>query len=216
MMLPPEPNSRRGTAGGRTEPEALAKAALRVEMARVRRAIPADERTEMGKLITRSLWSLAELRRAAVVLCFSSFGSEVPTDGLLASLEEAGVTVFLPILDSGEMYVAELRKGDRLVETSYGPREPLSRRPARPSLIEAAVVPGLAFDRGGGRLGYGGGHYDRFLRQLTAGATLIGVAFSEQVVGEVPVGPCDVRLDIVVTDREVIDCRRGEWKRPEP
>jgi 5-formyltetrahydrofolate cyclo-ligase len=184
-----------------------AKETLRRQMRGIRRAIPPEERARRGRLITRSLRLLPQLRRAEVVLAFSSFGSEVPTEELLGSLKDAGVTLFLPFLDSGDMKVAEYRLGDRLVETAYGPLEPFCHRPAEPSRIGAVIVPGLAFDPRGGRLGYGGGHYDRFLPRLGAGATLIGVAFNEQVVPEVPMGENDVRLDLVVTDLEVIDCR---------
>jgi len=106
----------RGRAGDarRAAPDdaaVAAKGALRQQMRRIRRAIPAEERTRRGRLITRALWLLPELRRADVVLSFSSFGSEVPTDDFLGSLQEAGVTVFLPFLDSGEMDVAEFRRG---------------------------------------------------------------------------------------------------------
>ncbi len=180
-----------------------------MEMRRIRRAIPAQERKDRSTLVTRLLSSLPEIRSAAGVLAFSSFGSEVETAELLGLLEESGVPVFLPFLTGGEMFVAEHRRGERLVETTYGPREPFSRRAGAPEGIGAAVVPGLAFDRRGGRLGYGGGHYDRFLRQLPAAANLIGVGFSEQVVVEVPLAETDVLLDLVVTDGEVIRCRRG-------
>ncbi len=84
--------------------------------------------------------------------------------------------------------MAEHRTGDRLVESAYGPREPFLHRPADLSRVGAVIVPGLAFDRRGGRLGYGGGHYDTFLRLLPTGPVLIGLAFAEQIVPEVPDG----------------------------
>jgi 5-formyltetrahydrofolate cyclo-ligase len=211
VMSPPERVRRPAAAVPATATDTdAAKATLRAEMRRVRLAIPAGERTRRGHIIAASLWSLAEMQSPDVVLSYSSFGAEVPTDDLNASLQEAGVRVLLPVLDAGTMLVVEHPKDGRLVETTYGPREPLLRSPAQTSMIDVAIVPGLAFARGGGRLGYGKGYYDRFLPQLPARAVLIGVAFSEQVVAAVPLGDGDVGLDLVVTEREVICCHEGD------
>ncbi|MGA8681704.1 MAG: 5-formyltetrahydrofolate cyclo-ligase [Acidimicrobiales bacterium] len=185
------------------------KEALRLEMRRLRREIPAEERERRGRRITASVLLLPEIRGARVVLAFSSFGSEVPTEELLAALEEAGVTVLLPYVTGGDMFATEYHEGDALVRTTYGPREPALRRPVEPGRIEAVVVPGLAFDRGGGRLGYGGGYYDRFLRQLPDSTALIGIAFADQVVDEVPLSTDDVKVYLVVTEEEVVRCRPG-------
>jgi 5-formyltetrahydrofolate cyclo-ligase len=69
------------------------------------------------------------------------------------------------------------------------------------------VTPGLAFDRHGRRLGYGGGHYDRYLARLGPRAVRVGIAFSIQVIEDVPAAPEDERVHVVVTDAGVIDCR---------
>ena len=66
------------------------------------------------------------------------------------------------------------------------------------------VAPGLAFDRAGRRLGYGGGYFDAFLPRLRPGCPVVGVCFAEQLVDEVPAGPHDRAVDVVVTDRDVI------------
>ncbi|HXY45044.1 MAG TPA: 5-formyltetrahydrofolate cyclo-ligase, partial [Acidimicrobiales bacterium] len=77
------------------------------------------------------------------------------------------------------------------------------------------IVPGLAFDRGGGRLGYGGGYYDRFLRRLPVTATLVGIAFADQLVGAVPLAGGDVKVDLVVTDAGVIRCDGADERLPD-
>lgn len=188
--------------------EQAAKASLRLEMKQARAAIPAAERTERARLITASVLSLSEIREAEVVLAFSSFGTEVPTGPLLAALGAAGRTVLLPYLEAGEIHVAEHGAGDPLVETDYGPLEPALRRPADVSRTDVVIVPGLAFDRRGCRLGYGGGYYDRLLADLWLRPVLIAIAFAEQVLDDVPVADSDVSVDLVVTDAEVIRCRR--------
>lgn len=211
-MVPPDPpqDSRAHDQNDPTVAQMLsAKDALRTEMRRVRLSIPVGERATRAGRVTALLLSLSGIRSASVVLGFASFGSEVPTGGLLSALEEAGMTVLLPFLDSGEMSVAPHIRGEPLVRSTYGPAEPQLRLSADPGSIEAVILPGLAFDRRGGRLGYGGGYYDRFLRRLRTRPSLVGIAFAEQLVKRVPVGDGDVNVDLVVTDREVIRCQKG-------
>lgn len=105
------------------------------------------------------------------------------------------------------MEAAEVRPGDELRPTDYGPREPAGAAPVDPGEVEVVVTPGLAFDRAGRRLGYGGAHYDRFLDRLRPDAVRVGIAFTAQLVDEVPAGPRDRRVQVVVTEAGAIDCR---------
>ncbi len=102
------------------------------------------------------------------------------------------------------MKAAELREGDELDVTSYGPKEPPHRVAAEPSEVDVVITPGMAFDRSGHRVGYGGGNYDRYLAGLNPKATRVGIAFDVQVLAEVPRGPDDQPVDFVVTDQETI------------
>ena len=188
-----------------TDPPALeeAKAALRSRMRELRRDFAPADRERMASLAGARLLALPEVRRAGTILLFSSFGSEVPTPAILDRLVEAGKRVLLPYLEGEAMEAAAYRRGE-LVGTAYGPREPAHRVPVPPQHVDVAVVPGLAFDRGGYRIGYGGGYYDRYLRLLSPDTFRVGVGFHVQVVDEVPHGEGDERLDAVVTDRETI------------
>ena len=87
----------------------------------------------------------------------------------------------------------------------WGIREPDPRRcpPVRPGDVDLVLVPGVAFDAGGGRLGYGGGYYDRLLGTCAEATTLVAAAFEVQMVERVPMGPGDRRVDLVVTERGV-------------
>lgn len=190
------------------ESDAL-KAALRAEMRRVRASIPEGERHRRGETIRERLLGLPEMRRAGSVLVFASFGSEVSTRDLASDLHASGKRLLLPYLSEGRMEVTEVGPDEPLVPSSYGPEEPGRKVPADPEGIDVVVVPGLAFDRRGNRVGYGGGAYDRFLARLRPEALLIGVAFAEQVVEEVPAAATDVPVHLVVTDREVLDARPG-------
>lgn len=191
---------------------AQAKADLRRRMSSVRAALDESERARLAGRIASRLLALPVIEESRAVLLFSSFGTEVPTAGIAARLLGEGRRVLIPFLDGRAMRAAEIRGLDDLVPTRYGPMEPRRRLAAPAGTVDAVVAPGLAFDRLGHRLGYGGGHYDRYLRDVAAhasalgvaGPTRIGVAFHVQLVEAVPAGRRDERLDIVVTDRETI------------
>lgn len=138
-------------------------------------------------------------------MVFSSFGSEIPTEGIIRRLVDKGRRVLLPYMAGPEMLAAEIRRGDPLVPTTYGPKEPSHRVAVDRSEIDVVIAPGLAFDRSGYRLGYGGGNYDRFLARLGGHTTRIGIAFHVQLLPSVPHEPGDVPMDYVVTDQETID-----------
>jgi 5-formyltetrahydrofolate cyclo-ligase len=178
----------------------------------VRSSIPPHERLGLATAIEVNLFRLPQVSDARTVLLFYSFGAEVPTAGIIQRLLDSGMRVLLPFLDDRTMDAAELRSDDALVATTYGPKEPVNRIPVDPADVDAVIAPGLAFDAKGYRLGYGGGHYDRYLSRLRRDSCRVGIAFHLQIVPRVPHGTRDQRLDFVVTERETIDCRAGSGK----
>jgi 5-formyltetrahydrofolate cyclo-ligase len=173
-------------------------------MRSLRAALPPEERARLAALVEAGLLALPQTAAAHTVMVFSSFGSEVPTDGIVRRVLAAGHRVLLPYLDSAALEAAELQPGETPVPSAYGPAEPPSRVPVDPGEVDLVVVPGLAFDRQGNRVGYGGGHYDRYLARLDRDAVRVGIAFHLQLVEGVPNGPGDERVDLVITDRETI------------
>jgi 5-formyltetrahydrofolate cyclo-ligase len=164
----------------------------------------------LASAVEGRLFELPPMKHARTVLLFSSFGSEVSTEAIRRRLAGEGRRVLLPFLRRGEMGAAEHRPRDELVATPYGPKEPPNPIPLDPREVDVAIAPGLAFDRCGYRVGYGGGHYDRYLARLGPHATTVGIGFHLQLVDEVPHGPDDVPLHFVVTDRETLACRAAE------
>ena len=181
------------------------KDALRARMRESRRALPPDQRMERAARVERSVLEL--LQEAGTVMVFYAFGTEVATRGLTGSLHARGVRLLLPFLAEDGLDAAEVAPGDALELSPYGPREPGRRVAVDPAGIDGIVVPGLAFDRRGHRVGYGGGHYDQYLTRLRPDALSVGVAFAFQVVDQVPSGPDDVPVHVVVTEDEVIRAR---------
>ncbi len=139
-------------------------------------------------------------------MAFWSFGSEVETAPLIEGLHEAGVRVALPRVEGADVVAVAYAPGDAVAPSAFGAMEPSAGRVIDPLEVEAVIVPGVAFDRAGGRVGYGGGFYDRFLPRTRPGVPAIAVAFAIQIVEEVPGGGMDRRMDAIVTEDEVIRC----------
>jgi 5-formyltetrahydrofolate cyclo-ligase len=177
-------------------------------MREVRAAIPEAERGPRAAAALERLLALPRVAEASGVMLFASFGSEISTDAFAPALRARGARTYLPFLMEGRIEPADVDPDEpgALVATSYGPREPADRTPAPMGAIEVVVVAGLAFDRHGYRVGYGGGYYDAFLRRLGPEPLRVGLAFHEQALDEVPHGPGDEPVHVLVTDRDTIPC----------
>jgi 5-formyltetrahydrofolate cyclo-ligase len=116
--------------------------------------------------------------------------------------------VALPRIEGSDVVPVSYIRGAPTSETSFGAMEPIGGRLLDPAELDLVIVPGVAFDRSGNRVGYGAGYYDRFLRRTRPGVPAVAVAFAVQVVPEVPAGGTDRRVDAIVTETEVIRCRR--------
>ena len=181
-----------------------AKAALRDAVLRRRGALPEGERASLSSRIVAAVLDLPSYRLSTVVLAYASFGTELRTDELLRRVLDDGKTLLLPRVERGELGLYRVRYLERdLAPGTWGIREPIPDRcPAvDPEGADFALIPGVAFDRRGRRLGYGGGFYDRLISGvLPDGVPLVSGAFEVQVVDEVPVGPQDAPVDAVVTE----------------
>jgi 5-formyltetrahydrofolate cyclo-ligase len=199
------------TGGDRVSRDLLeAKEALRRRMLAARNAIPAAERMRRSEEIARRVTALPEAADLGRVFTFLSFGSEVSTAPLIAAFREAGARVAVPVLEGPRMDAADLLEGAALVPSGYGAMEPAERVPVRPEEIDLVVVPALALDRLGRRLGYGGGYFDRFLPRLRPDCAVVAIGFAEQMVEAVPVGPADRVVPVIVTDAEVVRPSGGD------
>lgn len=173
-----------------------AKRALRAEMRALRRAIE-DRPTRVNALCDAVFDQLAATG-AHTVMAFVGVGSEPDTSALLRRLHDAGVIVLLPRVDSEQIVAAAHLPGDDLLEGPFGILAP-SGPSVDPALIDAVIVPGLAFTAGGRRLGQGGGFYDRYLPLLRDECVVIGVCFAEQIVDDLPSEAHDRVMDVVIS-----------------
>jgi len=151
-------------------------------------------------------------RPGMAVAVYRSVRGEVGTERIREACLAAGASVYYPcVVSRGTLEFYPHRDGDGWVEGPYGIPEP-ARPPGslpRKEGFDLVLVPGVAFDRHGRRLGQGMGYYDRFLKEIAGTATIVGLAYSEQVVEEVPVDGQDVPVDALVTEEGVTRCHRG-------
>ncbi len=191
-----------------TAPAAVKADLRRAALAR-RRALGGAARTAFSARLADEGLRLAKRYAARAVSAFHSFPDEPDTAPLLAALAEAGFITLLPItVAPGEPLVFRLwRPGDPTRPGRMNIPEPLPSAPAYdPDLLFAPLA---CFDRRGHRIGFGAGYYDLTLRALRAKgrAIAVGVAYSVAECADLPDEPHDERLDYVLTESELIDCR---------
>ena len=189
------------------------KEALRVRMKQARADIPAQVRAQEDEALTRIILGTELYDTAAFILTYVSFGTEADTTALIRRAIRDGKRVFVPYVfpKSGRMDFFLCEDLGKLRRNRMGIPEPepdptklfpytthISLDSAENCMI---LVPGLAFDAKLGRIGYGGGYYDRYLAGFHK-KMAVGMAYNEQIVDEVPMGQDDIPLDLVVTPQQ--------------
>ncbi len=181
------------------------KSELRREAATRRDSLPADVRKAAAEAIAARAFPLA-VAPGTIVSGFMPLKSEINPLPLMKTLAEAGATLALPkIAGRGKPLVMRAWQWGAPLDTGqWGIREPKAEYPeVDPDIL---LVPLLAFDRAGHRIGYGAGYYDMTIARLRSfkEITTVGIAFAMQEVAAVPATERDARLDLVLTEREVI------------
>ena len=177
-------------------------------MRRLRRALPPDVRAERSESVCRAVLARADVCAAQAArrpfAVYLATPDEIDLTTLVEALWAADVTVAIPCWDAArKRYVLGAYDNmTTLVEGYMHVPEPAEVNEIAPADIGVWVVPGLAFTREGGRLGYGGGWYDRLLREAAPDAVRLGVAHPFQLVSELPAEPHDQRLTDIVTSSE--------------
>jgi 5-formyltetrahydrofolate cyclo-ligase len=186
------------------------KTELRREAMSRRDALPADARKAAAEAIAMRKFPLA-IMPGMIVSGFMPLTSEFDPQPLMRKLTEKSARLALPVLvgRGKPLIMREWSFGEPLSAGVWGIREPEPEAAeVEPDIL---LVPLLAFDRAGSRIGYGGGYYDRTIAQLRGrkAVVAVGLAFAAQEVSAVPITQGDERLNLVLTEREVIDLRGG-------
>ena len=179
------------------------KRLLRLELRQQRANLTPGERFRQSGRILKQLFQHPRFLNARSVLFYLAREEEVETRPLLDEILREQKKAYVPRLDlkAKQLQMIEIRGWSELKPGAYGILEPAfdPERVGNPAALDLAIVPGMAFDREGGRLGRGEGYFDRFLQEAGR-AYKIGLAFKFQLVEEVPCEAHDVRVDEVLTE----------------
>ncbi len=139
-------------------------------------------------------------KEANCIFCYISFGTEIDTSCIIDYILASGKKLVVPkcTTDSGDMIAVEIKSRDELRDGMYGIMEPILDTPCEKKNIDLAIIPALAFDKSGFRLGYGKGYYDRFLADTNI--KTIGICHKELLVSELPHNEFDISVDKVITN----------------
>lgn len=185
----------------------MSKDALRKKIFTLRDSLSAAEILARSRGIAAALAGLPFYReRDLTIMFFLSFRSEVETREMVEDNLDRGNRVLIPKSEPAErkLIPSQLLDFEKdLAPGFYGIPEPGpgALRPVEPREIDLLIVPGVAFDLRGNRLGYGGGYYDRFFERLRPAVPLVALAFELQLVPRVPVDPWDRPMDWIVTEK---------------
>lgn len=187
-----------------------AKEELRRRVAALRRTLLADTRQRFSLAMCERLVESEIFKRAKVVAAYSALRFEIDPRALVERACALGKIVGLPrfVANTGTLELAEYRPGDELTETHFMVKQPLESASAiELTSVDLVLVPGLAFDLRGERLGFGQGYYDRFLPRMP-NAVRAGLCFELQLLAEVPATTHDVPVDQLATERRMLVCER--------
>ena len=193
------------------------KKRLREKLLKTRDSIPPGLKSFKESDIEDRLFSLDVFKKAQSILMYVSFRSEVDTRKYLDDILRLGKKLVLPLVDTRHkmLKLYEVKDPGELKPGYMGILEPGILRYRRCSLrdIDLVVIPGTGFDPRGNRLGYGGGYYDKLLslesRELAEveHITTVALAFEEQIGEEIPSEPHDIKVDMILTDKRLIQCQ---------
>jgi 5-formyltetrahydrofolate cyclo-ligase len=173
-----------------------------------RSALSPDQWTSLSREVQQRFLTSELFARAGVIALYAPVKREVDTSVVMRTALGQGKKILYPVVAGGMLLFREITGDKDLVPGAFGIAEPGNECPERlPDEAECIVVPGVAFDRGGRRIGYGKGYYDRALHRLEGTGRLVGFGFDFQLVEAIVGEPHDVALDLIITERQMVSVR---------
>lgn len=196
----------------------LEKSRIRERILLKRRSLKKAEIIKMSREIQNRLFSLPEFKESTTISIYVDFDNEVRTKDIIRDSIYMGKRVSIPYTKGkkNSLLLSEIRDIDKELETStFGILEPKKEyfRYIPDNEIDVVIVPGIAFDEKGRRLGYGGGYYDRLLIKLNRDIVTIGLAFEFQILSEIPWWFYDIFIDKIITERRLINCYPDQYSK---
>lgn len=186
--------------------ETVSKRDLRRQMRKLLTAMSASEHQQQASQVWRKVEQLPEFARARHIMLFSALPDELPTDEVIRRWS-ASRTLYLPRVHGDDIEVVAA-EGELSDDNQFHIAEPTGEA-VNPDVLDLVIVPGVAFDAEGHRLGRGKGFYDRFLTTLPATTAVVGVAHDCQMLPAIPTEPHDMTIPTIVTPSGVYNNDRN-------
>lgn len=191
----------------------MKKKVVRQNTLNKRRSLSSQKIEEKSGKIRKNLFNFSLFKKTKMVLFYISLPKEVQTYRMIEQSLKEGRRVAVPVVDSAKKEVIPFEVKNprfKLVSGPFGVPEPEVRERCPVCLREIGlvIVPGVAFDTGGGRVGFGGGFYDRLLNKLSPQVRSVALAFECQIIDDVPCEQHDISVEYIVTEKRIIQCKR--------
>jgi len=184
------------------------KSFIREQMRERLRQLAPEKKRAYDEQIAAKLYAFSGWQQATTVALTVSKGQEINTMPIIEKAWEEGKIVCVPKChpETKTMTFRAIRSFDELETVYFGLKEPIEAitEEIAPQAIELMIVPGICFSNDGYRIGYGGGYYDRYLQQVKS--PTVSLAYSFQVMEQLPIEPHDIPVDVIITNEKVIVC----------
>ena len=185
------------------------KKEIRKSIIEKRNKIKNKDKTSMDKKIIESFKKEDSYKKARGIFIYIGFGSEINTKVIIEDALKKGKEVYVPKVKGKEMLLIKIDSLENLVTSSYGILEPIGdNNNFDVDKLDLLVMPGVAFDNSGNRIGYGGGYYDRFLEKNKTNAEKIALAYEFQILNSINNEKHDVNVDKIITEERIINISR--------
>lgn len=191
----------------------MSKELLRKKVLKKRKEMVKEEILSKSNKITKLFLESYLYNNVSSIMAYIDFRNEVHTEDLIRKSLDNNIKIIIPlsVVETRELILSQLINYDEeLSAGTYGILEPKKEyiRKVSPSDIDLVIVPGVAFDERGYRIGYGGGYYDRFLSKLKPCVPKIALAFDLQIVDNAYEDKHDIPVDYIITETRIIKCNR--------
>ncbi|MFQ5835044.1 MAG: 5-formyltetrahydrofolate cyclo-ligase [bacterium] len=193
----------------------VGKSLLRKRILALRRSQSPQAIERKSDEIKRKLLGIRQFSEAGTILFYLALGDEVQTEKMIEESLKLGKRVAVPLINSrhDQILISKLKDPERELEPgTLGIFQPKKNfyRPLKIEELELVIVPGVALDKRGNRLGFGKGFYDRFLKKTPDRIKSIALAFELQLVDDIPTQSHDARVDYIITEKRIIDCKNSD------
>lgn len=187
------------------------KKELRKRILKIRNEMDLDNKIKSDKIIYNKFIQSEFYLQSNDIFIYVSYNSEIDTKNIIMKALEDKKNIYVPRTNykTKIMEAVKILSLESLIEDKYGILEPAEdKSPEDPNKFDLIIMPGVAFDKYGGRMGYGAGYYDRYLEKISKPLNKVALAYDFQVINKVPIDIHDIPIEYIITEREDINCKK--------